>query len=61
MAVDEKGYHEKGGSKNSARGYHGVGKQCWEDLSQEKIQAWIERIPRHIQEIIKLEGRQRVC
>jgi hypothetical protein len=30
--------------------------QCWEDMPQEKIQAWIERIPRHIQEIIRLEG-----
>lgn len=29
---------------------------CWNELPQEKIQAWIERIPRHIQEIIKLEG-----
>jgi transposase len=27
--------------------------KCWENLSQEKIQAWIERIPRHIKEVIK--------
>jgi transposase len=27
--------------------------KCWENLSQEKIQAWIERIPRHIKEAIK--------
>ena len=25
-------------------------------MKQEKIQSWIERIPRHIQEIIRLEG-----
>jgi transposase len=30
--------------------------ECWENLSQEKIQAWIERIPLHIQRIIELEG-----
>jgi hypothetical protein len=30
--------------------------QCWEDLPQEKIQFWIERIPVHIQEVIRLEG-----
>jgi hypothetical protein len=30
---------------------------CWNELlPQEKIQAWIERIPRHIKEIIRLEG-----
>ena len=27
-----------------------------EDLSQEQIQPWIERIPIHLQEIIRLEG-----
>lgn len=31
-------------------------KQAWKDLPQEKIQAWIERIPRHIQKVIELEG-----
>ena len=30
--------------------------QCWKDLLQEKIQAWIERILVHIQEVIRLEG-----
>lgn len=29
---------------------------CWEDLPQSQIQAWIERIPRHIQKVIELEG-----
>jgi hypothetical protein len=29
---------------------------CWEAMEQEKIQAWIERIPRLIQEVIALEG-----
>ena len=30
--------------------------KCWEELPQDKIQMWIERIPIHIQKIIKLEG-----
>lgn len=30
--------------------------ECWDDLPLEAIQRWIERIPRHVQEIIKLEG-----
>jgi len=29
---------------------------CWEDMPQEKIQAWIERIPVHIQEVILCDG-----
>ena len=28
----------------------------WAELEQGRIQAWIERIPRHIEEIIRLEG-----
>jgi transposase len=31
-------------------------RQAWSDLSQSQIQAWIERIPRHIEEIIRLKG-----
>jgi hypothetical protein len=27
--------------------------RAWSDLSQEKIQTWIERIPRHIQEVLQ--------
>ena len=31
--------------------------KCWkEDLSQERIQRWIERIPRAIQQVIRLKG-----
>jgi hypothetical protein len=30
--------------------------KCWKDMPQEKIQAWIERIPVHIQEIIVCDG-----
>lgn len=30
--------------------------KCWEELPQEKIQAWIERIPVHIKKIIELKG-----
>ena len=29
---------------------------AWDELPQEAIQRWIERIPRHVQEVIKLEG-----
>ncbi|KAF1980641.1 hypothetical protein K402DRAFT_299415, partial [Aulographum hederae CBS 113979] len=31
-------------------------KKAWEDLEQWRIRAWIERIPRHIQEVIRLDG-----
>lgn len=30
--------------------------QAWDELPQEEIQRWIERIPRHVEEIIRLEG-----
>ena len=30
--------------------------QCWKDLPQKTIQKWIERIPIHVKEIIRLEG-----
>ena len=30
--------------------------KCWEDMPQERIQAWVERIPVHIEKIIKLKG-----
>jgi hypothetical protein len=30
--------------------------RCWKDMSQARIRRWIERIPYHIQEIIRLEG-----
>ena len=30
--------------------------KAWEDLPQSQIQAWIEQIPRHIEEVIRLEG-----
>lgn len=29
---------------------------CWSELSQKRIQKWIERIPRHIQEVIEAGG-----
>ena len=29
---------------------------CWKELKQQQIQAWIERIPWHIEQIIKLQG-----
>ena len=30
--------------------------ECWDDMAQERIQRWIERIPIHIEEVIRLEG-----
>lgn len=30
--------------------------KAWDELPQEQIQAWIERIPFHIERIIALEG-----
>jgi hypothetical protein len=30
--------------------------QAWSDLPQSQIQAWIERIPHHVQEIIRCKG-----
>ena len=30
--------------------------KCWKDLSQKRIQGWIERMPRHIVEVIRLKG-----
>ena len=30
--------------------------KCWEDMAQEKIRAWIERVPIHIQDVIKAQG-----
>jgi hypothetical protein len=30
--------------------------ECWKRLFQERIQAWIERIMRHIQKVILLKG-----
>jgi hypothetical protein len=34
-----------------------VWEKCWDKLLQAQIQAWIEKIPVHIQKIIELEGR----
>jgi transposase len=33
-----------------------VWSKCWKRLPQAQIQQWIERIPRHIKEVIELEG-----
>jgi hypothetical protein len=30
--------------------------EAWDELEQWRIQQWIERIPRHIQQIIELKG-----
>jgi hypothetical protein len=46
---------KKGALKNRAEAIRAWEKQ-WDELPQSKIQAWIERVPFHIQEIIRLEG-----
>ena len=45
----------KGAPKNRAEAEI-AWKNAWDELEQWRIQAWIERIPRHIEEIIRLEG-----
>ena len=30
--------------------------KCWKNLDQKRIQGWIERMPRHIAEVIRLKG-----
>lgn len=46
---------KKGAPKNRSEAIHRW-EAAWRDLPQEKIRAWIERIPVHIQKIIDLEG-----
>ncbi|KAF1981717.1 hypothetical protein K402DRAFT_341856 [Aulographum hederae CBS 113979] len=46
---------KKGAPKSRAEAIR-VWKKCWQELDQNRIQAWIERIPRHIKEIIRCEG-----
>lgn len=44
------------GAPQSRRGMEKAWYKAWKDLPQTSIQAWIERIPYHIQEIIRLKG-----
>lgn len=30
--------------------------KCWQDIPQERIKKWIERIIEHVKEVIRLEG-----
>ena len=46
----------KRGAFTSTKAIREAQEKCWKELPQEKIQAWIERIPIHIQEVIRLEG-----
>lgn len=46
----------KKGAPKSKKEAEQVWVQAWDDLDQPRIQAWIERIPFHIQEVIRLEG-----
>jgi hypothetical protein len=46
---------KKGAPKSRAEAIKAWG-EAWYTLPQERIQRWIERLPRHIEEIIRLEG-----
>jgi siroheme synthase len=46
---------KKGAPKSRAEAIKAWG-EAWRTLPQERIQQWIERLPRHIEEIIRLEG-----
>jgi hypothetical protein len=46
---------KKGAPKSRAEAIKAWG-EAWHTLPQERIQQWIERLPRHIEEIIRLEG-----
>jgi hypothetical protein len=46
---------KKGAPKNKSH-TEMVWKQEWDNLEQWRIQRWIERIPHHIQEVIRLKG-----
>lgn len=46
---------KKGAPKNRQEAVK-VWEKAWADLPQSNIQAWIERIPVHVQKIIQLEG-----
>jgi hypothetical protein len=44
------------GAPESRKEMEKAWQKAWDELPQEQIQAWIERIPVHIQEVIRLEG-----
>ena len=44
------------GAQTSRAGAEQAWKEAWNDLEQWRIQQWIECIPKHIQEVIRLEG-----
>ena len=46
----------KNGAPTSRAMGEKVWREKWQDMPQSTIQGWIERIPIHIQEIIRLEG-----
>jgi transposase len=46
----------KGGAATSKKKLTIDWVDCWDNMEQERIQAWIERIPIHIHEVIRLEG-----
>ena len=52
--MDEKDY--KKGAPSVRKTAELVWKRYWKDLPQKKIQDWIERIPRHIKEVIRQKG-----
>jgi len=47
----------KKGALTSRKAAEEAWTKAWEDLEQWRIQRWIERIPYHIQEVLRLQGR----
>src|SRR5271155_3117927 len=43
-------------TKKGAPGSREAAEKAWDDLEQERIQAWIRRIMRHVKQVIHLEG-----
>lgn len=51
-----KRFTTKRGAPKSRTAATAAWNDAWEKLPQAVIQAWIERIPRHIEEVIALNG-----
>ena len=51
-----KGKTTKKGAPKNRTDREKAWREVWQELEQDRIQAWIERIPRHIKEIIRLKG-----
>jgi len=46
----------KNGAPSTQKAADSAWRKAWRNLEQARIQRWVERIPRHIQEIIRSNG-----